>query len=288
MSIVLSKPGVDDLASAIDALRDWQHEGTPIQLHPGDIGWFWRFGADATAQAIRIWSRDGQIVALGLLDGPDTLRMTIAPDARSDEALARQIIADINDPQRGVLPAGEATVEAPPDAMIHDLLAETCWGTGESWTSMSRDLSSPVDVPDVRIDVVGPELASDHVDVIHAAFERSTFTTERWHNMAAGLPYADAHCLVIYDEHGHAAGAVTVWSAGPGRPGLLEPMGVHPDRRRRGFGKATNLAAAAALREMGCTSATLNTPTANTGAIAAYQSAGYQPHPPVRDSHRPH
>jgi hypothetical protein len=41
-----------------------------MQLHPGDVGWFWRFGAEATAAAARTWSRDGRILAVGLLDGP--------------------------------------------------------------------------------------------------------------------------------------------------------------------------------------------------------------------------
>jgi GNAT superfamily N-acetyltransferase len=56
--------------------------------------------------------------------------------------------------------------------------------------------------------------------------------------MAAGLPYADARRLVAYDGHGHghAVAAATVWSAGPGKPGLLEPMGVHRERRGHGYG----------------------------------------------------
>ena len=48
---------------------------------------------------------------------------------------------------------------------------------------------------------------------------------------------------------------VTVWSAGAGRPGLLEPMGVHADHRGHGYGAASRLAAAAHLQEMGSSSA---------------------------------
>ena len=55
--------------------------GRRCRLHPGDLGWFWRFGAEATAAAVRTWSRDGRILAVGLLDGPGLLRLTIAPDA---------------------------------------------------------------------------------------------------------------------------------------------------------------------------------------------------------------
>ena len=89
MAIVLGKPGVDGLSEAVGVLREWQYDGAPMQLHPGDLGWFWRFGAEATAAAVRTWSRDGRILAVGLLDGPGLLRLTIAPDAQRDEELAR-------------------------------------------------------------------------------------------------------------------------------------------------------------------------------------------------------
>lgn len=60
MAIVSGKPGVDGLSEAVGALRDWLYDGAPLQLHPGDVGWFWRFGAEATAAAVRTWSRDAQ------------------------------------------------------------------------------------------------------------------------------------------------------------------------------------------------------------------------------------
>ncbi len=80
VAIVLGKPGVDGLSEAVGALRGWQYDGAPMQLHPGDLGWFWRFGAEATAAAVRTWSREGLTLAVGLLDGPKLLRLTIAPD----------------------------------------------------------------------------------------------------------------------------------------------------------------------------------------------------------------
>jgi hypothetical protein len=88
MAIVVGRPDVEGLTAAVDALRDWQYEGAPMQLHPGDLGWSWRFGADALAAAVRTWSRGGRILALGFLDGSNLLRMTIAPDVLRDEELA--------------------------------------------------------------------------------------------------------------------------------------------------------------------------------------------------------
>ncbi|MGW8954551.1 GNAT family N-acetyltransferase [Streptomyces sp. NPDC055709] len=286
MAIALGKPGIDGLSKAVGVLREWQNDGEPRQLHPGDLGWFWRSGAEATAAAVRTWSRDGRILAVGLLDGPGLLRLTIAPDAQRDEELAEQLVEDVTEPERGVLPAGKVAVEAPMGAWAQDLLSEAGWSADEPWTPLRRDLTEPVEDPGVRIEVVGPEQAHVFVAVHRAAFDGSRFTDEGWHAMAAGLPYADARCLVAYDDRGNAVAAVTVWSAGPDRPGLLEPMGVHHEHRRRGYGNAITVAAAAALQQLGSSCAIVCTPSSNVGAVATYTSAGFQQLPEVRDQYR--
>ncbi|GAA2567369.1 hypothetical protein GCM10010398_66320 [Streptomyces fimbriatus] len=286
VAITLGEPGADGLSEAVGVLREWQDDGAPTQLHPGDLGWFWRFGAEATAAAVRTWSRDGRILAVGLLDGPGLLRLTVAPDAQRDEELAQRLAEDVTAPERGVLPEGKVSIEAPTGALLQDLLSEDGWDSDEPWTPLRRDLAEPVEDPGVRIEVIGPERAHVRTAVQRAAFDGSRFTDERWHAMAAGPPYADARCLVAYDDRGDAVAAATVWSAGPGRPGLLEPMGVHREHRRHGYGRAITVAAAAALRELGSSSAVVCTPSSNAGAVATYESAGFRQRPEVRDRYR--
>ncbi|MBM7814759.1 GNAT family N-acetyltransferase [Saccharothrix algeriensis] len=283
MAVALGEPGIDGVDEAAGALREWQHEGAPMQLHPGDLGWFLRFGPQATAAAVRTWSRDGRVLAVGLLDGPALLRLATAPDALRDEEVARRLVEDLTEPGRGVLGEGKACVEAPTGSLVGDLLPECGWRADEPWTPLRRDLAEPVEDPGVRIEVVGPERAHVRAAVQRASFDGSTFTDERWRAMAAGSPYADARCLVAHDERGEAVAAVTVWSAGPGKPGLLEPMGVHREHRGHGYGRAITLAAAAALRELGSSSAVVCTPGSNVGAVATYRSAGFRQRPEVRD-----
>jgi hypothetical protein len=55
-------------------------------------------GLEATAAAIRTWSRDGRVLAVGLVDSPGPVRLATVPDARRDEELA----ADVTQPERGV------------------------------------------------------------------------------------------------------------------------------------------------------------------------------------------
>lgn len=276
MAVVLGRPGVGGLGEAVGVLREWQYDGAPMQLHPGDVGWFWRFGAEATAAAVRTWRRGGQILAVGLLDGHQMLRLAIAPGARRDQELARQLADDLTEPERGVLAGAKVCLAAPTGALVRDLLSGDGWNAGELWTPLLRDFAEPVRDPGVRIEVIGPERAQVRTAVQRASFDNSTFTDERWHAMAAGLPYAAARCLVACDDQGNAVAAVTVWSAGRGKPGLLEPMGVHREHRGHGYGKAISLAAAAALQQLGSSGAIVWTLSSNAGAVATYKSAGFR------------
>ena len=282
----MGTPGIDGLNEVVGALRGWQSDAGPFQLHPGDLGWFWRFGVEKTSAATRTWSRDGRILAVGLLDEPDLLRVAIAPDAQRDEQLAQRLVEDASDPERGVLIEGKVYVEAPMGSLVKDLLFKDGWDADEPWVPLRRELSEPVPDPGLRVDVIGAEEAHERTSVQRASFDGSTFTDARWHAMADGVPYADARCLVGRNKLGESVAAVTVWSAGVGKPGLIEPMGVHRLHRGRGYGQAITVAAARALQELGSSSAVVCTPAFNVGAVATYQAAGFEPLPETRDLYR--
>lgn len=287
MTISMATPTVTELGNVLHALREWQQDDSPFQLHPGDIGWFWRAGAAQTAAALRTWRRDGQLVAIGLLDGPEVLRVAIMPTAMHDRELALAIAEDVSEPARGVLTDTEANVETALGTLVHDVLVDAGWTRGELWTPLGRDLSEPVEDPGIRVVVVDATTAESRVAMQRAAFASSTFTLERWSVMAAGPPYADGRCLAALNDAGDVVGAITVWSAGRGRRGLIEPLGVHPDHRGHGYGKAITIAGAAALQQLGASSITVATESANVPAVATYISAGMQPLGERHDLHRP-
>ncbi|XVU28799.1 GNAT family N-acetyltransferase [Actinoplanes sp. CA-054009] len=267
----------DSLPEIVEALAGWQHTGGPVQIHPGDLGWGWRFGPPT----VQVWSHDGQIVAAGLVDDDDGLiRMGVAPSAAEDTAVAAQIVADLSE-------HGVTAVEVRFGSALRDLLDRDGWEADEPWTPLARDLTEPVESCGLRVEVGDAGTVEDRVAVQRASFANSTFTVERWHAMAAAPPYRRARCLIGYDHDGNAVATTTVWSAGPGRPGLIEPLGVHRDFRGRGHGRAITVAAATALREMGASTATVCTPAANAGAVAAYASAGFERLPDVTDFRRP-
>jgi GNAT superfamily N-acetyltransferase len=286
VTVELGTPAAGRLADVLDELRDWQRDTSPIQLHPGDLGWYWRFGAEAVAAALRTWTRDGRLLALGFLDGADVLRLTVAPHVWREEELALQVIADVSEPRCGVLPAGSASVEVPDGTRVQDLLSDSGWSAGESWTPLRRDLREPVDRPRLRIEVVGGGQESEFTAVHRSAWGSARFTDDRWHAMADGPLYVDARCLLARDGQGVAVAGATVWSAGPGRPGLLEPVGVRAEHRGHGYGTAISVAAAAELQRMGASSALVCTPSALTSAVATYRSAGFQQLPERLDRSR--
>jgi ribosomal protein S18 acetylase RimI-like enzyme len=196
------------------------------------------------------------------------------------------MVADASDPRRGVLPAGKASVEVPNGTRAQELLSEVGWSAGEPWTPLRRDLTGLVEQTGLRVEAIGAGREPAFTAVHRSAWGSPRFTDESWRAMAAGSPFTDARCLLGYDDLGAAVAGVTVWSAGPGRPGLLEPMGVHAEHRGRGYGRLICVAAAAELKRLGSSSAVVCTLSSLTAAVATYKSAGFRQLPQRLDRSR--
>jgi hypothetical protein len=126
MRIAVRTATTNGLGAVVMALASWQRDGLPVQLHPGDLGWQGRFGADVLADSLRVWSRDGEIVAIGLVDG-DVIRMALAPSVDQQDDVARVLVRHLEDSSTRVLPAGGATVEARFGQAFRSLLTSSGW-----------------------------------------------------------------------------------------------------------------------------------------------------------------
>ncbi|WP_144719880.1 GNAT family N-acetyltransferase [Agrococcus jejuensis] len=280
-------PSPAAVPALVTELAAWQRDGAALQLHPGDLGWQQRLGADALAGSLRAWHRDGALVALGMLDGP-VLRIAIDPDLQGDADLATALADDLVDPE-GALPGDDGSVELPTGAALDEVLAARGWTPDEVWQPLRRDLAEPVPplADGLRIDLVDEALVDERVAVHRASFDGGTFDAAAWHMMATGPASADARCLLVRDVDGTAVAAATVWAAGPGRPGLLEPLGAHRDHRGRGLGRAIAVASAIVLQDLGASSALVCTPSTNVRGVATYRSAGFVDLPERTDRRRP-
>lgn len=292
MSLTLHVPTADDLEEITEAVATWQHEGSPVQVHPGDIGWNSTFGPEQIAKELRVWRRDGELVAVAMGDDDgyveeSLVRMAVAPGVAEDSVVATQLVADLTDRTRGVLPGTEGQVEARFGAALRNTLVQQGWQDVEPWTPLVHDLTGSLEQELLEVRLAGSQDADDRVAVHRASFNNSTFTVERWLTLRDTPAYRRARCLIAYDNSGAPVAGATVWSAGQGRPGVLEPLGVHRDYQGRGYGRAISVAAAAALRELGASSATVCTPATNVAAVRTYASAGYRQLPDVTDFRRP-
>ena len=201
--------------------------------------------------------------------------------------LARELVADLSEPERGVMPAGKVSVEVPDGTRVQELLSGGIWSNGEPWTPLRLGLAAPVDQTGLQTEVVlSAEQVSECTAVHRSAWGSEGFQQQKWHTMASGSPFADARCLLARDDRGVAVATVTAWSAGPGKPALLEPLGVHAEHRRRGYGAAICVSAAAHLRELGSSSVLVCTPSSLRSAVGTYEAAGFERLPERLDRSR--
>lgn len=289
----LTVPQVAELPDIGAVLDSWQFDDGPLHLHTGDLGWYSLRGPESTARAMRVWRSGERILAIGLLDGADLLRLAIDPTFRQDDQLAQQVQTDIDSANNAVFENGSAIVEARGALRLCDHLQECGWDADEPWTPMNRDLGRPVEAPGIRVKAAGADDAEAWTAVHWSAFRGVSYTADdrdrfvdRWLTMMSGPFSSRAQCLLGYDDCDQAVAVTTVWSAGPDRPGLLEPLAVHRDHQGHGHGKAMAIAAARSLQQLGSSSVFVGAESANIGAVAAYASAGYVPRNQVTDLRR--
>ena len=250
------------------------------------IGWYYRFGTAETAAAVRTWSRDGRILAVGMLDSPTLVRMTVAPDAFQDEDLARRLVEDFSLPERGVLPEGAVSIEAPQGLLLHDLLTKEGWGVDEPWTPLlprpHRSGGGPRRADQGDRPGAGTGLRPTSCGPRSTPRSPRASTGTRWPRDRC-TPTPDAWCLRRPGQR-RGGGDGLVGRPGEARTGRAD--GRPPDHRGRGYGRAITVAGAAALREMGSSSVRVCTPSSNVGGVATYKAAGFQRRPEIRDLYR--
>lgn len=251
------------------------------------------------AADLRVWEQGGEPVAIGMLDGSEVLRMSVAPEVAQDHAVAERIAADITQRATDLYVGDDAVVEARGGTALRKVLESAGWIDDEPWTPMTLDLTSPLDLArlqqaPLRVEEVGPWAAADWTSVHWSSFRGTPFDDEsrsrfvaRWTEIMTG-PFADrAHSLIAYDLSGAPVAVTTVWTAGLGRPGLVEPMGVHREHHGKGYAVAITLAGARALQQHGATSAVVVAENSNPAALATYRSAGFVAREEVTDLKRP-
>jgi ribosomal protein S18 acetylase RimI-like enzyme len=281
-----------------------------VSVTAGDVAWWLASAASDTAwvERIRLWERDGEVVAWAWFGPPDAadlfLRADVAPVDR------RGLIAAIGDwlvervdwwaatsPDAPQTPATRILTWAldADDALRADLTAAAFVADAEPEYSMfhrrlddDRPLPEAQLPPGYRVRAVRlPEELEARVDVHRAAFAPSRMTVEK-HGRLLDLPgYSPDHDLVVEAPDGSLAAFTLVWWDPVARAGEFEPVGVHPDHRRRGLGRAVNVAGLHLLRRLGAIDAVVFSRQTNVASEMLYASAGFERLTTVRRWSRP-
>ncbi|MGY6019870.1 GNAT family N-acetyltransferase [Streptomyces spinosirectus] len=266
----------------------------------GELAWIWGKGhaGDGESWRRRLRFCDGELVAWGWASLPRRVRRNdgSVKDV-TDACLAYQVhpdhaelVDEVIDWYDGVAAGLDRTVIA----QAADEFALGRWaahgyetdqaslGDTGSWTQLNvrelDDLERPV-LPDGfcfrTADETGPRAAVQaHVD----AWAPSAYTAESYEGVRRTPPYrGDLHVLVEAPD-GTMAASTIMWLDEVNRTAEFEPVGTHPDYRRRGLGRALllhgmHLARAAGARHM--TVACLGAP-AHPEARGLYYSVGFR------------
>ena len=139
------------------------------------------------------------------------------------------------------------------------------------------DLAKPV-LPDGYVirAAVGLGEASALAEV-HAASFGSTWTPEMYRKVMQSPGYAAEREFIIEAADGTFAAFTVTWHDQVNRTGLLEPVGTHPDHRRRGLGKALVLYAMRKMAAEGMEYATVVNEGTNEAARQLYRACGFKP-----------
>jgi GNAT superfamily N-acetyltransferase len=267
----------------------------------GELAWVWGHTYDALSPfwRHRTWFEGGELMAWGWARLPFQVR-------REDGTLRQSSTANMNwqtHPDRPELlhqvldwydeVAGDAdremivqSADAASQAIVaahgYVLDAEEASDDG-SWHQFNSrglaDVPAPA-LPDgfrflCAADVTPAEAVKAHCD----AWQSANFTVAAYERVRRTWPYrADLHPLVAAPDGTLAATAI-IWLDEATRTAEFEPVGAHPDFRRRGLGAALQLHGMRLAKAAGATRmfvACVGAPS-NPGPRALYESVGFRP-----------
>ncbi len=125
--------------------------------------------------------------------------------------------------------------------------------------------------------LMGEQEAEAYSNLHRAAFE-STYMNPEWRAQTIHMPtYRPDLDLVISAPDGSLVGFCVGWFEPSRRMAQIEPIGVHPRFHQHGLGRILLLEILCRFKELGASTAFVETYINSTPARRAYESVGFQP-----------
>ncbi len=282
--VITSRPARDlaDLRLAGSILsRAWE-DGAPFAAsHPGDLEWWFASSAPAELSAhLRLWEVDGRLAAWSWVHEHDVHWEIWTGDPAIDgpllEALLSAAIAET---------PGELTGWAP-ESDVPTLRTLERLGFRPTERRLSQfqrrvDDGSPIaDGPlpsGYRLRAVrGPDEVETRMSAHRAAFAPSRMTTEKYERLMTLPHYRFDDDLVVEAPDRTLAAFAMAWWDPIARFGEYEPVGTHPDHRRRGLGRALLAHGLRRYRDLGAALVQVYSSTDNDASEGLYQAVGFR------------
>ena len=262
----------------------WALEGPWVLTHVGDLAWWLHRGAEKDWNR-RLWLDGDRCIAWAWLWPPAALDYDVHPEHRGG-SVEREVLEWFESEAGGTDLLTTFVLEGDADRLA--VLTERGYGASEplSWYAyhvqeLDRELPDPV-VPDGFTLRTVRTAADFHkrVALHRAVWAPSRLTEEGYRKVTSAWPYrADLDCVVEAPD-GSFAAYVLCWFDEENGVGEFEPVGTHPDYRRRGLGAGVCRYALRRLQEEGARSAIVygGGRDEDQRSRALYESIGFRRH----------
>lgn len=266
----------------------WRSRGVLCTLRVGDLYWrLYRNDVYRLDERVHIWEGEaGEVLAVAIFDPPNTCDMLIHPGHRGGDVEREQLAWAEGEARRSCardeVPARITVGGLDGDPRRLELLERRGYvrqatGCPHLWRSLDEPIADPHLPPGfVCRGLAGQEEVEDRVALHRAAFPASRMSAGDYRRLMGCGGYDPHLDVVALAYEGRMAAFCLCWLEVENRVGQIEPMGCHPQFRRRGLGRAVVLEALHRLQQRGAETVVVATTIHNTAAIALYESCGFQ------------
>jgi mycothiol synthase len=274
--------GVDDLRIAVASMSAaWRADAGRVAGTAAAIEWWYALThPDPLSDHLRLWYDGAKPVGWAWHEPPE-LEVHVWT---GDEATDTYVLAAIVDAAIRERPGGEmAAFAADDDEAAIVILRERGFepqGRGLTQWQWRAGGQPPPDrpIPDgYRIrGLRGPDEFEARVALHRAAFPASRLTVAKYERLLTVPHYRLEDDLVVEAPDGALSAFALSWYDADGAVGELEPVGTHPDHRRRGLSRAVVTGAVHRLLERGARIVQVYSDHAEAPAELLYASVGFE------------
>jgi ribosomal protein S18 acetylase RimI-like enzyme len=271
---------IDDLRTATDLMSAAWRSGAPtVAESPAAIEWWYALSfPDPLSEHLRLWSDDGP-VAWSWHEPPEiethVWTGNTDADAATYRALLSAIVEETGDGEIGAFAADDDTTSV---SALADLGFTPEGRRLSQWQRRASDGPLPVaPLPDgYRMrGLRGADEFPARVELHRAAFPTSRLTVEKYERLLTVPHYRIEDDLVVEAADGTLAAYALGWLDQVGAVAEFEPVGTHPDHRRRGLSRALLTRGLQRFFDAGARIVQVYSDASEAPAEALYEATGF-------------